>query len=234
MMQQQKQQDIEAEDSQEEQSITIDLSKLKESPFVFSLNVRTIDIAIFCLILPIIFTIALFIFSGKEWIFSKLSVTITVIPTVIIPFLILRTTLKKLEPSFQTFQTLQTRTFPRTQIASHLKFFIDIVSQNTGRKNEAYLMPIFQEVLEQVVCEDTVTLDPKEIRNLQNLAQRRSIRRDYPEVIQAIIAVLHKLHTEETRLFLQGLAEEKPKDTKEAWIPKAAQQCLDKWHDKFW
>jgi hypothetical protein len=232
MMQQQKQQDTETEGIQEEQSITIDLSKLKGSLFTFDfLSTRTIDIAILCSSLFFIFGIVHFIYLGKHWDFSKILTTMGAIPTVIIPLLIVRKFIKELDPSFQN---MQTRKFSREHIASHLTFFIDLAYQNTGKRNEMYLMPIFQEVLGQALRAEKLSISTEDTQKLKHLAQRHSLRRDYPEVMQGIITLLHKLHTNEVRLFLQTLAEEKPRDKKEEWISQAAQQCLDRWHDKFW
>jgi hypothetical protein len=65
--------------------------------------------------------------------------------------------------------------------------------------------------------------------SLRNLANHPRIRREFPELMQAIIVALYNFHTAENKQALEKLAKEKPKIEEDKWIPKAAQSCLDAW-----
>jgi hypothetical protein len=65
--------------------------------------------------------------------------------------------------------------------------------------------------------------------SLRSLLNHKRIRREFPELMQAIIVALYRLHTDENKLALEKLAKEKPRREEEQWIPKAAQSCLDAW-----
>jgi hypothetical protein len=65
--------------------------------------------------------------------------------------------------------------------------------------------------------------------SLRNLAKHPRIRREFPELMQAIIVALYNFHTAKDKEVLEKIAKEKPKREAEQWIPKAAQSCLDAW-----
>jgi hypothetical protein len=65
--------------------------------------------------------------------------------------------------------------------------------------------------------------------SLQRLAKHPRIRREFPELMQAIIVALYNFHTAKDKEVLEKIAKEKPKREAEQWIPKAAQSCLDAW-----
>jgi hypothetical protein len=65
--------------------------------------------------------------------------------------------------------------------------------------------------------------------SLQRLAIHPRIRREFPELMQAIIAALYTFHTAKNKEFLEKMAKEKPRRKEEQWIPKAAQSCLNAW-----
>jgi hypothetical protein len=138
--------------------------------------------------------------------------------------------IKKLKPS-DGQNTIQ---FAESSRNIALGFFINTVHQYTGAKNEKYLMPMFEDVLEVLTKENTKYVGDSERNLLRILAKRRSIQQKYPNVMQGIINGLYYLHTDEDRKTLQALATEKPRKKNESWIPQAAQQCLDTWHDKYW
>jgi hypothetical protein len=84
-------------------------------------------------------------------------------------------------------------------------------------------------LLEAIKKSDDAYFQEQHQDALRRLAKNKRIRKEFPELMQAIIVALYTLHTSDNKLALEKLAKVKPKSKEEQWIPKAAQSCLDAW-----
>jgi hypothetical protein len=100
---------------------------------------------------------------------------------------------------------------------------------STDRQQQDKVFSALQHLLENLKKEDISCFRESHEVALQDLLKHKRIRKEFPELMQAIIVALYTLHTKENKLALEKLAKEKPKREEERWISQAAQSCLDAW-----
>jgi hypothetical protein len=98
-----------------------------------------------------------------------------------------------------------------------------------NRQQQDKVFSALQHLLENLKKEDVSYFRESHMEALRSLTCHKRIRREFPELMQAIIVALYTLRTDKNKEALQKLAKEKPKREEENWIPKAAQSCLDRW-----
>jgi hypothetical protein len=106
------------------------------------------------------------------------------------------------------------------------------LAYETKDKNEQSVIYLkVQRLLESMTKQDTIYFSAKYEKYLCALTKKQHVRREYPELMQAVIIALYTLYTEETKNTLKKLASEKPRRHEEQWIPKAAQSCLERMYN---
>jgi hypothetical protein len=101
------------------------------------------------------------------------------------------------------------------------------VTHNTKKQGEIFA--VLQPLLEAVTKADIGYFPAGCMASLRHLSSHKRIRREFPELMQAIIVALYTLQTKENKTTLEKLAKEKTKRADEKWIAKAAQSCLEAW-----
>ena len=91
------------------------------------------------------------------------------------------------------------------------------------------ILNLLHPLLQSFTRDDIIYFTPLQEAALRGLAQNRQIWREYPDVLEAILVTLYKLGSEENKAFLAKMAKQKMPREENAWIPRAAQACLDLW-----
>jgi hypothetical protein len=74
-----------------------------------------------------------------------------------------------------------------------------------------------------------VILSSKNQDCLRKLVQNYSLAHRYPDAIGGALAVLQTIGGEKNKAIITKIAKRAPKDKSDAWLPQAAQACLEKW-----
>jgi hypothetical protein len=83
--------------------------------------------------------------------------------------------------------------------------------------------------INEAASKDQFVWTKRDVKHLQQLAQDAKVARQYPDTVGGALVVLRMLGGEENKRVVDAIAQRKPRHTNEAWLPQAAQACLDEW-----
>jgi hypothetical protein len=91
------------------------------------------------------------------------------------------------------------------------------------------IVGVLQPLLEAIEPMDSGLFSERQREALVRLTQHRYLLQKHPDLIQAIIVALYRMHTNGEKVALEKIAKRKSKNKSDDWVRMAAQTCLDEW-----